>query len=294
MYLAIDLGGTYLKFGVLCNRGDIHFKGRTATPKGTFKDLSACISDIFSTLSKQYLLEGISLSLPGAVNAKGAISDLTSMQSIQGINIKEALEVQFKLPVVVENDANCAALAEIKAGCAQHCKDIILVVCGTGVGGAIIKDRSIHKGSHLLSGEFGMLINYDHASQHRQSFSWLASTGNMVNRASKATGRKLTGPDVFNLAAAGNTCCQAEIEAFYAHLAVLLTNLQCVYDPELIVISGGISERRQFAAELEQAIQHINKLRGSLCVETKVTTAHFRNDAHLIGALFNFIETHVP
>ena len=291
LYLAIDLGGTFIKYGILREQGEILSKAKVKTPtNATINELYERVDQFISPLlTKNPSIKGITISAPGAVTPEGYIRGVSAIPCIHGPNIKEGLETRYGLPVAIENDANCAALAEINAGCAKGLKDVLFVVCGTGVGGAVIKNGKLHKGKRLLAGEFGMLVQYNQAEQKAQSFSWLASTGNMVARVSKALGRPLSGEEVFALAEAGNSICQEEVAAFYNHLAVLLTNLQCVYDPELIVVSGGITERKAFGRELEHAIGKINQLRGSLSIETAVEVATFRNDANLIGAVFNLI-----
>ena len=81
--------------------------------------------------------------------------------------------------------------------------------------------------------------------------------------------------------------CQQEVTLFYEHFAVLLTNLQAVYDPELIVVSGGVTERPAFYKELRGAVEKINELRAELAVETDFEVAAFKNDANLVGAVFH-------
>ena len=294
MYLAIDLGGTYIKYGALNQHGEVLYKNKVPTPKHSIEELYSAIDQCLDEVSKQYALEGIAISSPGAVTDHGVVEGVSALPYIHGPNIKEELSTRYNLPVSIENDANCAAIAEVKAGNAKGCKDVLFVVCGTGVGGAVIKDGRLHKGNQLFGGEFGMMVQYDHTTQSTQSFSWLASTGNMARRASEATGREMSGVDVFKFADEGDKTCLAEVNAFYIHLATLLTNLQSVYDPELIVVSGGVTERESFGDELNNAITQINQIRGSLAIDTKAVTAKFRNDANMIGAVFKLTETLGP
>lgn len=287
MYLAIDLGGTFVKYGVLDEQGNIRLKDKFPTPQGEIDQLYEEIRRVFARVSAGFEIKGLAISAPGAVTEQGVIHGVSAIPCIHGPNIREDLQSCFNIPVAIENDANCAALAEVRAGSARGYEDVLFVVCGTGVGGAVIKKGQLHKGKHLLGGEFGMLVQYDHEQGRMESFSWLASTGNMVRRASEKLNRKLSGQDVFELAASGNQTCQEEVEAFYAHLSVLLTNLQCVYDPELIVVSGGITERPQFGEELQAALDAINAKRNVLAIETEVAVAQHRNDANLLGAFFN-------
>ncbi len=290
MFFAIDLGGTYVKFGVLNQDSEILFKDKAPTPKGSIEELYTLIDRFFEQASKQYQIAGIAISSPGAVTDYGVVKGVSAIPYIHGPNIKEDLEARYILPVVIENDANCAALAEISAGSAKNYKDVLFVVCGTGIGGAVIKNGRLHKGGHqLYAGEFGMVVQYDHDRQNVVSMSELASPGNMVTRVSRAIDEPLTGVDVFRMAEEGNIICQKEVSAFYMHLVTLLTNLQCIYDPQLIVVSGGVTEREQFHSELSDALNKMNRIRKSIAIDTNVVIATFRNDANLMGAVSNMI-----
>ncbi len=289
-YFAIDLGGSFIKFGILNDRCEVLFKDKIATPKGaSIEDLYGVFDEIIKPLTEKYSINGIAVSAPGLVTDQGTVKGVSSIPCLHGPNIKADLSARYHLPVAIENDANCAALAEVNKGCAQGLDNVLFVVCGTGIGGAVISNGKLHKGRNLFAGEFGMLVQYDHDKSTMRSFSSLASTGNLAIRASEAMGRSLLGLEVFALADAGDEICQAHVTSFYNHLATLLTNIQCAYDPELIVVSGGVTGREQFGQELEAAIETINKLRGPLAVETQVKVATFKNDANLIGAVFNLL-----
>ncbi|MGI9279006.1 MAG: ROK family protein [Endozoicomonas sp.] len=290
MYLSIDLGGTFVKYGVLDEQGSIQLKDKFPTPQGEIDQLYGEIGRVFDQVSVEFNIRGLAISAPGAVTEQGIINGISAIPCIHGPNLREDLQGLFNVPVAMENDANCAALAEVRAGSAQGYDDVLFVVCGTGVGGAVINNGQLRKGKNLLGGEFGMLVQYDHEQRRMESFSWLASTGNMVHRASEKLNRELTGQAVFELAASGNQACQEEVEAFYSHLSILLTNLQCVYDPERIVVSGGITERPEFGEELKAALNAINKMRDTLAIETDVAVAQHRNDANLLGAFFNLMD----
>lgn len=289
-YIAIDIGGSFIKFGVLNEQYEILFKDKIETPqKATIGDLYSTLDNIIKPLLLDYAIQGIAVSAPGVVTDQGTVEGASAVRCIHGPNIKEDLQSFYQLPVSIENDANCAALAEVMAGSAKGLSDVLFVVCGTGIGGAVISNGKLHKGRNLMAGEFGLMMQYDHEQSRLSSFSSLASTGSLAARASKAMGRTLFGQEVFDLADAGDEVCKTHVASFYSHLALLLTNVQSVYDPELIVVSGGVTERQLFAQELESAIATINDQRGSLAIETAIKIATFKNDANLIGALSKFL-----
>ena len=101
----------------------------------------------------------MALSLPGAVDSEtGIIGGSSALDYIHGPNIKEELEKRLQVRVEMENDANCAALAEVWKGAASDVNDCCFIVSGTGIGGAVVKNKRIHKGQHLHGGEFGYMI----------------------------------------------------------------------------------------------------------------------------------------
>ena len=291
MYLTIDLGGTFIKHGVIDSTGSIVSKGKTPTPEESIEQLYAVFDQIVEEASTEHSLKGIAISAPGAVTDEGVINGVSALPYIHGPNIKEALQTRYGLSVSIENDANCAGIAEIKAGVASGLNDVLFVVCGTGIGGAVFKNGQIHKGKRLLGGEFGMIVHYDHDKGCTQSFSALASTASLVKRVADKTGQELSGTEVFRLADEGNAECKEAVRHFYLQNATLLTNLQAMYDPELIVFSGGVADRPEFMEELNTAIDEINVLRDDLPMNTNVAIAKFKNDANLLGAFFHHLET---
>lgn len=102
---------------------------------------------------KEHIIQGVAISSPGAVNKNtGVIEGASALPYIHGFNIQSELETLFALPVSIENDANCAALAEVAFGAAKGCTTALLLVLGTGVGGAVVIDGKVHHGEHLLVG----------------------------------------------------------------------------------------------------------------------------------------------
>ncbi|WP_062270029.1 ROK family protein [Endozoicomonas arenosclerae] len=291
MYLAIDLGGTFVKRGLINDHGQIIKNDKVPAPRENISDFYDLIQTYLESLPEKHQIKALALSAPGLPMDDGTIAGCSALTYLHGPDIKNTLQSLLGIPVFIENDANCAALAEVWQGKAADCNDALFVVVGTGIGGAIIKNKTLHKGAHLYGGEFGMMIQYDHQTQSIKGFSELAATGGLVRTASERLNRTVTGEDIFQLAEQGNVICQEVIQSFYDHLAVLLTNLQSVYDPEKIIISGGITERPAFKNELLQSLDTINQLRGALSINVTVDIARFKNDANLIGAVYNAIQS---
>ena len=174
-------------------------------------------------------IEGLCLSIPGAVDYNsGIIKGCSALPFIHGPNIKEILGEATKLPIEMENDANCAGLAEAWLGNARDKRDALLLVVGTGVGGAVLKNGKIHRGNHHHGGEFGYMIS-DWRNENLLTLSETSSIGALIERTEEKLNLKqgsIEGIDVFNMAEEGNIIAQEEINYFYKKLAQTIYNLQ--------------------------------------------------------------------
>lgn len=283
----IDLGGTHTKIAVIDQNGNMTEKQTTNTPDSLY-DL---LDYIQNEVSYSDTFAGISISAPGAVSNNGIIYGASAIPYIHGPNLKELIHKRTGLPVEIENDANCAAMAEIWKGNAKGKKNIIVMVLGTGVGGSIIKDGNIHKGANLHAGEFGcMVLNSNSLENKMEIFSNVASTSSIIRRVAKAKSidpDTLSGENIFALAEKGDAICNQSIQEFYYMLALGIYNLQYMYDPELILIGGGISERENLTTcvkkELEQIVQNIDEA----TIQPELKRCFFVSDANLVGAAYN-------
>ena len=140
--LAIDIGGTTIKY-TLYDKGKLGDITSVKTPID-LESFYHCLSNIVEQAKKEHIIQGVAISSPGAVNKNtGVIEGASALPYIHGFNIQSELETLFALPVSIENDANCAALAEVAFGAAKGCTTALLLVLGTGVGGAVVIDGKV-------------------------------------------------------------------------------------------------------------------------------------------------------
>lgn len=294
MYLVFDIGGTAVKYAYLDDEGTIHEKNEF--PSSSLTTLEIFIdklSQIYHQSKEKITIQGIALSCPGVIDAqKGYIHIISAYPYLNKVCLTELLSKACdNIKVTLENDGKCAGLAEAWIGNAMAYQDAIVVVLGTGIGGAIIKNKAIHHGGHRLAGEISTLISaYDIEKKRYITWSELASTKSLC----KITAKKLNmevdqvnGYYIFEQANNGNKVVLDILDRFYMDIAVQLYNLQYMYDPEIICIGGGISKQPRVLEGIKKALEIINEQEEQLLIP-KVDTCKYYNDANLIGALYHY------
>lgn len=291
-FTAIDVGGTSIKYALINELGKVSNQGKIDIPSN-IEIFYQEIEKIYQMINAIEETMGIALSMPGAVDSKsGCIGGASAVPYIHGPNIKEELEKRIKKPVQLENDANCAALAEVWLGSAKDVQDCMFIVSGTGIGGAVVKDKKIHKGKHLHGGEFGYMITTSNIDDEMFStWSWDGSTMSVVRGVAKELQvpvESLNGKDIFDQASS-NPVYQKYVNRFYYVLAMGVFNLQYVFDPEKIVIGGGVSSRNDLLEQVNQRLDVIFTKFDHAKIKPVVVKCQFENDANLIGAVYHFI-----
>lgn len=190
------------------------------------------------------------------------------------------------MPVSIENDANCAALAELVAGSAKDCSSMAFLVIGTGVGGSIIINNQIWHGAHLYGGEFGFMII------DGQQLSALASPVSMAKRYNEKTGKDFDGKTVFELADTDDLVAQEERGKLIHALATAIYNIQHSFDPEKIIIGGGISQNQELIPLLNDEISKIRNKLDIATVKPILDICTLKNEANLRGAVADFEKEH--
>ncbi|HCE13020.1 ROK family protein [Enterococcus sp.] len=281
--LVFDMGGSAVKYGVWTGN-ELRDKGKFTTPK-TWDDMKAQLKGVREEVTAA--LEGVGISAPGAVNAaERQINGISAIPYIHGFDIISELETLFDLPVTIENDANCAGLAEFYQGAGKGFEQAAFVVIGTGVGGTLIHHGQLIRGAHLYGGEFGLMI-----LDQGKTFSQLGTAVQMAWRYCDRMGidrDTISGEDVFARSESGDPIAAEEVENFYRYLAQGLFSIQFAFDPEVIIIGGGVSAKAGLLAEIEQRLAVMLAAQGLNDFTPLIKLCDYRNDANLVGAAANF------
>lgn len=157
MYIGFDIGGTAIKYGIMNEQGDLLEKDKLATVDD-FATICTNLIEMISEKKETYDLKGIGISAPGIIRKDGYMITAGALRSLYGQNLKTELKKIVNLPVYVENDANSVAIAEKWLGHAQAMKNYLCIVIGTGIGGGIVIENKIYRGTHGMAGEFGWML----------------------------------------------------------------------------------------------------------------------------------------
>ncbi|MGN5139632.1 ROK family protein [Aeromonas sp. 164P] len=285
-YVSFDIGGTHVKHGVLDDQGAILSKGSFNTPK-TLNELLDGMTTQLSLYQKQCTPCAICISIPGAVDeTTGIVAGLSAVPYIHHFNIQQLFLDTFKLPIALANDANCAALAEGWVGAAKEVDSYACVIIGTGIGGGVVINNQLIQGYQKFGGEFGCTLV---DPLRRTIWSEVGATSALLKKAAKALNfEEIDGIELFALAEQGHGKVLALLNEFYLANAVGIYNIAHTIDPELILIGGGISSQPRVVDGINQQLELLLST-GCGMQSLQVVACEHRNDANLIGAVYNYI-----
>lgn len=287
-YVCIDIGGTEIKHGIIGAHGIFLEKGKTATEawKGGAALLEKAVG-IVKNYQKDQAPDGICVSTAGMVDVeKGEIFySAPLIPNYAGTKIKARMETEFNIPCEVENDVNCAGLAEGLSGAAKGAKVAVCLTIGTGIGGCILIDGKVFHGFSSSACEVGYMHLED------SDFQTLGAASILVKKVSarkREREEEWNGLRIFQLARRKDPVCVQAIEEMCDVLGKGISNICYVVNPEVVVLGGGIMAQEEYLKErLEAALTRY--LVSGIRKNTRLAFAVHQNDAGMIGAYQNFI-----
>jgi len=305
LVFAVDLGGTHLRAATIDENGHIHFRLKQKTP--ATNDPQEIVSALIAAArvcDERSAVEGksigsISIVVPGTVNVRaGKILTIPNVPCLDSFELTTALRSALGRPVILENDANAAAVGEMWQGAARGHHTMVCVTLGTGVGGGIILDGKLWHGANDSAGEIGHTCVEPFGGVacgcgSRGCLEVYASATAIVRMAREGRPRHpssslnvtddLTAASVFVAGKAGD---ELAVEVFHRmgdYLGIGLANLINILNPEMIVIGGGVANGWELFEEhmRHQVNEHAFPLPAS---EVKIVPAECGDDAGLLGA----------
>lgn len=285
--IGIDLGGTSIKGGLIDEAGNIIRRAErdTKAAKGRLEVLDA-ISQVIDELMEKSVI-GIAIGSPGFIDSKeGKVLKVGgNIEDWAGTNIRDELKrIYPTMPIFVENDANVAAICEQWKGAARNYKDFVMITLGTGLGGAICIDGELVKGHRYRGAELGHMIFQANGSlcscgQKGCVEQYISGTG-LERIYKERSGNEKKGVYIFK-SQADDEIAQEVIQDFSKNLGIFITTLKNIFDPQGLVIGGGVINSRDYWWDgmIQSYKEQCNDPEGM-----DIVAADYLNDAGMIGA----------
>ena len=256
------------------------------------------MSEIVSTIGKvrdripHGVLRGVGIGVPGFIDIQaGVVVGSSNLPGFNDFPVRDHIQKQLGIPIILENDATAAALGEKWIGAGQNVKDLILLTLGTGIGGGVITDGKILHGSHGMAGEFGHMTVYPDGNpcgcgnngclEKHASATAIAAMGRMMHFGVEIN----TAEDVFNLAKAGNERAHWVFQSVGRALGIALASLINAFNFPLYLLSGGPLPAWDYFAP--SMLEEVRKRSFTFArTGTRIEKAVLGGDAGLLGAAY--------
>lgn len=307
--IGIDLGGTNIKAGIVNDENEIRWEKLIPThAERPAEEVIRDMAGLVNRLLWEYEMEksqiaGVGIGSPGTVDAKTGVVVYSNNFGWENVPLGESLAKELKLPVRISNDANCAALGEVKAGAARTYANCVLITLGTGVGSGIVIDGRIFEGAHAGGAELGHTILVQDgeactcgrrgcleayasatalirdtrraAEEHPDSLLWRRCGGDLKN---------VDGRTVFDAAKEGDACAQAVVERYIRCLGDGIVNAVNLFRPDIVLLGGGICKQGEVLTR--PLSEHVRQycFGGEKSFIPKIAIAQLENSAGILGA----------
>lgn len=299
--VGVDMGGTKF-YGAISDLGgnildEIDMGRHGKSGEGNYERLIELIDTLLASPKLgDRRVRGIGVGAPGITFHREGIVKWAYSLNWRDFPLKSRLSEHYKLPITVDNDVNLAAMGELWFGAGQNIQNMILIVSGTGIGAGIILDGALYRGGSEASGEIGNFIpGREFLGKDYQDFGALekaaSGTGiaerarlSLQSKRESAELESLTADDVFLAARQGHQWATAIVAETVDYLAIAVANLAVSFDPQLIVLGGGVSP---FADLLIEPI--LQRLEGTIPTLPKLVVSKLGLRAGVMGAITNVL-----
>ncbi len=306
-YLGVDIGGTNISAGIIDEKNCIIDKASTPTIQGRdYHDIlgdsaKLCLAMMEKNDIDMSEINSVGIGLPGLVDKKAGCLVYANNLAFDHINVISEVKKYIDKPIYIENDANCAAIGEMMCGAAHGDKNVIYITLGTGVGAGIILNGKVFRGAFGGGGEAGHMVIMAEGEMCTcgRKGCWEAyASATALRREGRIAAAKYPNSEIYHLvdgniklidaktvfdaADLGDKVALDILDAFSKHLAIGLVNLVNIFQPETIVIGGGI------CAQGDRVITPVTQILADRVyggeLKTKLALATLGNDAGIVGA----------
>ncbi|HYP46720.1 MAG TPA: ROK family glucokinase [Propionibacteriaceae bacterium] len=303
--IGVDIGGTKVAAGVVDGHGAIVERLIEATPSHSPAAVEDAIVRLVNQLRSRHTVESLGIGAAGWVDNAQAVVAFSPHLAWRQEPLRDRLRERVELPLIVDNDANAAAWAEYRFGAGRGSSVMVCVTLGTGIGGGLVVNGRLFRGSYGMAGEWGHMISVPDGHRcecgNRGCWEQYASGNALVREARELAGTQspvayrlleLVGGDVNNITGPGVTAAALQGEPIAIELLSDvgqwlgrgIANLAAALDPDLVVVGGGVSAAGELLLQPAQAAFDRTLTGRGYRPQARLVLAHFRNDAGLIGA----------
>jgi predicted NBD/HSP70 family sugar kinase len=291
VYLVIDIGGTEFKYALMDVEANVESKGSIKAVKDSYELFLEVLIELYND---HPYVEGVAISIAGIVDSStGYCFTGGSLEYYEKKDLVADLRKGIDVPITIENDAKSAGLAEVWKGNLVDSKNAFVLTIGTSVGGCVVIDGKVHRGSHQVAGE--VWTNLDNTKVLDTTYCWghqtrleylLADVAKLKN----VDVSEMNGKVMFEYASNGDQEVIDLIDDFTKSISGHLFSMQGIIDPDTILIGGGISKQPLL---IELINKNMDTIYSTLEIEyprAKINTCKFYNDSNLIGALYHHLD----
>lgn len=310
MYRAgIDLGGTNIKAGIVDENQKILVEDSVPTRverpyQEIIKDMADLVKNLLNKIhATEVELSGVGVGSPGTVDAANGVVLYSNNFDWDNVPLAAELGKYFTCPIKVSNDANCAALGEVKAGAAREIKNAILITLGTGVGGGVIIDGQVFEGAHAGGAELGhtsLIFGGELCTCGRRGCveAYVSATGlireakraaekdpqSVMNELCKGDLSNMNGKIPFDAAEQKDPAGMKVVNDYITYLGESIANYVNIFRPDVILLSGGVCNQKEKLTEPLTEYIKTKCFGGEKAFIPEVRCAILGNSAGIIGA----------
>lgn len=294
-YFTIDIGGTYIKYGIMDGKFELKHQSKVPTPKS--KEM--LMETLYGLVRQHPEISGVAVCCPGKVTSDGTVYYGGALPFMHETPLASLFSEKFAIPCTVINDGKAAALAEHTKGNLRGAANGAAVILGSGVGGGIILNNSLLMGANDQAGEFSFInANIDTRPITGQMVGRRLSAVHFVNECGRLLA--LENPDdgqrVFlEIENGSDERVVSLFEGYCRKVASLIMNVQAILDIEKVVIGGGISSQPVLVETIQKQYDRLIEemgFFGNMLHKVDIEVCAYSNSANLIGALSYFKTIH--
>lgn len=305
-YAGLDLGGTFIKCGIVDGEGKLIIKDKIPTgSERPYTEIAADMANLVLDLSAKVNVkfEAVGVGSPGTVDSENGVIVYSNNIKWENVPLGETIKKIIGLPVYITNDANAAALGESWTGAGKNFNTIVFVTLGTGVGGGIVLDGKLYEGGHSAGAEIGhMLVEMNGelcTCGRRGCLEAYASATALIKQTQQAMKRdrgsvmwnlcgdinKVDGRTAFDGMREGDKTAAKVVGNYINYLAEGIINLCNIFRPDAILLGGGICAEGDTLIKPLQSKVDNTVFGGTKYAPVEILTASLGNDAGIFGAV---------